>query len=85
MFYQQWRHDRDSISPLIIEAVFAIAARLAGDPILGQQWLALAEGMEPPVVRQDLTDSYRTCGFLHGHAEAEHSSGSTDHTEGKGG
>lgn len=42
LFYQQWNTDRDSISPLILEAMFAIGGRLAEDPTEGQQWLALA-------------------------------------------
>ncbi|KAK7425741.1 hypothetical protein QQZ08_007840 [Neonectria magnoliae] len=42
MFYQQWNTDRSAISPLILEALFAIGGRLAEDPTEGQQWLALA-------------------------------------------
>jgi hypothetical protein len=42
LFYQQWHSNRDSISPLILEAIFAIAGRLADEPSQGQQWLALA-------------------------------------------
>lgn len=51
MFYQQWRTNRESISPLILEAVFAIAGRLADEPGQGQQWLALASSMPiwPPL------------------------------------
>lgn len=41
-FYQQWHTSRDSISPIILEAIFAIAGRLADEPAQGQQWLALA-------------------------------------------
>ncbi|KAM5361926.1 hypothetical protein ACJZ2D_012802 [Fusarium nematophilum] len=41
-FYQQWNTDREAISPLILEALFAIGGRLAEDPTEGQQWLALA-------------------------------------------
>lgn len=41
-FYQQWQTARESISPLILEAIFAIGGRLAEDPTEGQQWLALA-------------------------------------------
>lgn len=41
-FFQQWQHNRELISPLIIEAVFAISGRLADEPAQGQQWLALA-------------------------------------------
>lgn len=41
-FYQQWQNNRESVSPLLIESIFAIAGRLADDPAQGQQWLALA-------------------------------------------
>jgi hypothetical protein len=42
VFYQQWHSNRESISPLILEAIFAIAGKLADEPSQGQQWLALA-------------------------------------------
>jgi hypothetical protein len=42
-FLQQWQRDRESISPLIIEAIFALSARLADEPHMGQPWLAVAE------------------------------------------
>ncbi|KFA76460.1 hypothetical protein S40288_06487 [Stachybotrys chartarum IBT 40288] len=42
MFYQQWHTNRQSISPLILGALFALGGRLADDPAQGQQWLALA-------------------------------------------
>ncbi|KAK3987749.1 hypothetical protein QBC44DRAFT_115810 [Cladorrhinum sp. PSN332] len=41
-FYQQWHDNRESISPLLLEAIFAISGRLADEPAQGQQWLALA-------------------------------------------
>jgi hypothetical protein len=41
LFYQQWRTNREAISPLILEAIFAVAGRLANEPTQGQQWLAL--------------------------------------------
>lgn len=41
-FYQQWQSNRDAISPLLLEAMFSIAGRLADEPAQGQQWLALA-------------------------------------------
>jgi hypothetical protein len=41
-FYQQWNGNRASISPLILEALFALGGRLAEDPAQGQQWLAMA-------------------------------------------
>jgi hypothetical protein len=42
LFLQQWHRNRDALSPLLIEAIFAIAGRLADEPAQGQQWLALA-------------------------------------------
>ncbi|KAM6506827.1 hypothetical protein FALCPG4_018648 [Fusarium falciforme] len=46
-FYQQWNTDRESISPLILEAIFAIGSRLAKEPTnKSQQWLALASTRE---------------------------------------
>lgn len=44
-FYHQWHNNRESISPLLLEAIFAIAGRLADEPAQGQQWLALATRM----------------------------------------
>lgn len=45
-FYQQWHTSRDSISPIILEAIFATAGRLADEPAQGQQWLALASSKQ---------------------------------------
>lgn len=47
-FYQQWRSSRRSISPLILEAIFACAARMSNDPAQGAQWLALASSKYLP-------------------------------------
>jgi len=41
-FYYQWHRDKTSISPLVLEAVFACAGRMSDDPAKGAQWLALA-------------------------------------------
>lgn len=41
-FYHQWYTSRESISPLVLEAIFAMGGRLRDDPSDGQQWLALA-------------------------------------------
>ena len=41
-FYQQWQTNRGSISPLLLEAIFACAGRTSADPAQGAQWLALA-------------------------------------------
>lgn len=46
LFYQQWHSDRDSISPLLLEAIFAIGGRLADEPAQGQQWIALASSTD---------------------------------------
>lgn len=42
MFMHQWHTSRESISPLILEAIFALGGRLRDDPSEGAQWLALA-------------------------------------------
>jgi hypothetical protein len=41
-FYHQWHNERASLSPLVLEAVFANAGRYGDDPAQGAQWLALA-------------------------------------------
>ncbi|KXT05016.1 hypothetical protein AC578_10337 [Pseudocercospora eumusae] len=41
-FYEQWRTNRKSISPLLLEAMFACVARYLEDPIESRKWLALA-------------------------------------------
>jgi hypothetical protein len=41
-FYHQWNTNRDSISPLLLEAVFACAAMVLEDHQEGNKWLALA-------------------------------------------
>lgn len=41
-FYRQWKTNRESISPLILEAMFACAGRMSDDPSQGARWLALA-------------------------------------------
>ncbi|KAJ5286894.1 hypothetical protein N7478_002580 [Penicillium angulare] len=44
--YYQWQNDRRSISPLLLEALFACAGRLSNEPAEGAQWLALANRHE---------------------------------------
>ncbi len=46
-FYQQWHTNRESISPLILEAIFACAGGLSEDPTQGSRWLALAGSALP--------------------------------------
>ncbi|KAJ5612419.1 hypothetical protein N7510_005613 [Penicillium lagena] len=45
--YYQWQNDRTSISPLLLEALFACAGRLSDEASEGAQWLALANRHEP--------------------------------------
>ncbi|KAL8679156.1 MAG: hypothetical protein Q9186_004547 [Xanthomendoza sp. 1 TL-2023] len=45
-FYSQWQTNRQNISPLILEAIFACAGRMSDDPAQGAQWLALASKHE---------------------------------------
>jgi Fungal specific transcription factor domain/Fungal Zn(2)-Cys(6) binuclear cluster domain len=45
-FYQQWHTDKEAVSPLVLEAVFACAGRIADEPSEGAQWLALANKHE---------------------------------------
>lgn len=40
--YEQWHSNREAVSPLLLEAIFAVAGRLADEPAEGQQWIALA-------------------------------------------
>lgn len=42
IFLHQWHTNRDAISPLILEAIFALGGRLRDDPSDGQQWIALS-------------------------------------------
>lgn len=42
IFYDQWRRDRSSISPLILEGIFACVSQYLEDPIEVRRWLALA-------------------------------------------
>jgi hypothetical protein len=41
-FYQQWQNARASISPLMLEAIFACSTLMLGDIEEGSKWLALA-------------------------------------------
>jgi hypothetical protein len=69
LFYQQWHTNRDSISPLILEALLAIGGRLADEPAQGQQWLALASSIVyPPFQTASALTCDRACRFIHGRA-----------------
>ena len=45
-FFQQWNNNRNLISPLLLEAIFACAGKYSSDPAQGAQWLALASRHE---------------------------------------
>ncbi|RMZ76124.1 hypothetical protein DV738_g5137, partial [Chaetothyriales sp. CBS 135597] len=45
-FYHQWNTSKETMSPLLLEAVFACAGRMSDDPAQGAQWLALASKHE---------------------------------------
>ncbi|KAF2756715.1 hypothetical protein EJ05DRAFT_518180 [Pseudovirgaria hyperparasitica] len=45
-FYQQWQSNRDSISPLMLEAIFACSSLILGERQQGNKWLALASKHE---------------------------------------
>ena len=45
-FYDQWRNARHSISPLILEGIFACVARYLEEPLEVRRWLALASRHE---------------------------------------
>lgn len=81
---QQWHTDRQSISPLVLEAIFAVAGRLADEPAQGQQWIALASSK----LRQRVTllwllklTNSRTCRFVHGHTATQYPPGSLDYPQ----
>jgi Fungal specific transcription factor domain len=50
-FYHQWNTNRESISPLLLEAIFACSAMMLDDRVQGQKFLALAssKSIEPKV------------------------------------
>lgn len=48
--YRQWNTNRESISPLLLEAIFAVAERLADEPAQGQQWIALASSKSQQII-----------------------------------
>jgi hypothetical protein len=84
--YYQWQHDRRSISPLLLEALFACAGRLSDEPAEGAQWLALANS-EPFIYNGplclELTIS-RTRNKLYGRASSEYYSGIASLAESQG-
>lgn len=68
LFYQQWHNNREAISPLVLEAIFATAGKLADEPSQGLQWLALAtrEFKHPIVAETESANDHRSLGCVHG-------------------
>jgi hypothetical protein len=81
-FYHQWNTNRDSISPLLLEAIFACAAMALEDRQEGNKWLALASSK--PLVNKTLIclTSCRTRRKLQGRSAIEHDPGNLDPFEG---
>lgn len=78
-FYHQWHNKRDSISPLLLEAIFACAGRMSDDPAQGAQWLALANStLKPNAIEQPVLICYRTRALFSRCASSEHSTSSSD-------
>lgn len=46
-FYQQWQNDKKTISPLLLEAMFACTETQSEDPTKGVRWLTLANSKFP--------------------------------------
>lgn len=77
--YYQWQNDRRSISPLLLEALFACAGRLSDEPAEGAQWLALANSKlfisEIKPVHANLSFFSRTRNQLYGCSAFKYHSG----------
>jgi hypothetical protein len=85
LFYHQWHTDRDAISPLILEAIFAIAGRLDDEPAQGHQWLALASSACYDILLLNiLLNVYRTCRLFHGCTSSEYAPGEFNHIKSQG-
>jgi hypothetical protein len=76
-FYQQWQSNRGSISPLLLEAIFACAGRMSDDPAQGAQWLALANSRNQFSLKaQSKTNrEYRTRRMFLRYASVKHLTG----------
>ena len=84
--YQQWQSNRNSISLLLLEAIFACAGRLSGDPAQGAQWLALANSkIHSSRNVSNRTDfQHRARGMFLGHSPAEYLTGAAFAAKGSG-
>jgi hypothetical protein len=78
-FYQQWQSNKGSISPLLLEAIFACAGRMSDDAAQGAQWLALANRKIPTHSYDSagIIGKYRTRRMFLGHASVKHLTSAT--------
>jgi len=90
LFYRQWNNDRQSMSPLILEVIFALGGSILDEPVQGQQWLAMATSklcyfasLLEIFVLTLARCSARRC--VHGHASNQHTTGTAFDTKGPGG
>jgi hypothetical protein len=44
-FYRQWSTSKESISPLLLETIFACAGRLSNEPAKGLRWISMASSL----------------------------------------
>jgi hypothetical protein len=75
-FYQQWNNNRESISPLLLEAIFAVTTMTLEDHDQGNKWLALASRELTFYPSSSCKTKYfRTRGELQRRPSIEHYSG----------
>jgi hypothetical protein len=83
-FYQQWQTARGSISPLMLEAIFACATIMLEPASEGNKWLALASSQSISI--QEVCPcfwltAHRTRGELQGRISIEHNASNDFATE----
>lgn len=83
-FYHQWHNKRSSISPLLLEAIFACAGRMSDDPAQGAQWLALANRELCACACSQLLNPLRSRTMFPRYSSAEHRTSAAHTNEGAG-
>lgn len=77
-FYQQWQNARDSISPLMLEAIYACSTLMLGDVEEGSKWLALATSQSSfwyPIINRTKLTARRTRGKFQRRVTTQHNAG----------
>ena len=81
-FYQQWTSNRNSISPLLLEAIFACTTMTLENHEQGNKWLALANSTFVPfLVSTVILTCSRTRRKFQGRASLEHHPGLPDSSQ----